>query len=189
MKHISFNPDIDHYAKEKDWAKIIVIGYVVLSAVFFGCVLATQYRASEVGSIEHVQMRWVHNDCKKTSEGNYDCTDEATLNKAKENPLIYVYAETITAPVTAYSPEESPGINAKGYKPRLGFSIACPREVHLGTRVRFRNWGFVCDDRTSLFYNGRFDQFVGSRREAFAWGIRKEKITLFYQLNKPRIIE
>lgn len=93
----------------------------------------------------------------------------------------YATFKTLSATVTAYSSEESPGINAKGYSPIKGISIACPRNVRFGSRVYFPRLRLTryCDDRTALQYDGRFDLYVGSKREAIAWGKRTEVIQIY----------
>ncbi len=95
----------------------------------------------------------------------------------------YVNEETITATITAYSSEESPGNNAKGYRPITNFSSACPRRTPLGSRIQLLSDGrkFYCDDRTARRFDDRFDLFVATRREALAWGLHKnEEIIIIY---------
>jgi hypothetical protein len=36
-------------------------------------------------------------------------------------------------------------------------AVACPRRIKLGTVVEIRGETYVCEDRTALKYNGRFD--------------------------------
>ena len=86
--------------------------------------------------------------------------------------------EKRTSVVTAYSGEESPGINAKGRLPTVGRSVACPRALALGTKVIISKHEYVCDDRTAKRFDGRFDIFVGSKQEAFAWGKRRVRVTI-----------
>ena len=85
---------------------------------------------------------------------------------------------TYEATVTAYSAEESPGINARGYYPRVHYSVACPRKIPFGTAVYIDGKNYVCDDRTAVRFNGRFDLFVGSKREAIEWGKREKEVRL-----------
>ena len=35
--------------------------------------------------------------------------------------------------------------------------MACPRHINLGTTVEIRGTTYVCEDRTALKFNGRFD--------------------------------
>lgn len=118
--------------------------------------------------------------CRQTAKGYFDCSTDEAKEKAKEIKTWYVQIETIKAYVTAYSSEESPGINAKGLRPKQGRSIACPRKIPFGMGVRINGGEYVCDDRTALRYDGRFDLFVGSRKEAVEWGKRWKEVTVYY---------
>ncbi len=62
---------------------------------------------------------------------------------------------------------------ANGKYPQVG-SVACPRNIHLGTRVRIENIVYSCDDRTNLRYNSRFDIFsTGTKQEMMRWGKKR----------------
>ena len=66
---------------------------------------------------------------------------------------------------------------ASGRRPVVGVTIAAPRSVPLGTRVALYvpGWGVVqrrVDDRTHRRYEGRWDVFVRSHREAREFGLR-----------------
>lgn len=89
---------------------------------------------------------------------------------------------TITnAVITAYCccqiccGNSSPGINAAGKRPIQGISIAGPRSLPLGTRIRIAGMTneFILDDRTAKKYDGRFDIYFSSHAEARQFGIRR----------------
>lgn len=84
--------------------------------------------------------------------------------------------------VTNYSPQESCRdarcITASGKPAKAGVTIACPREIKLGTHVVVENHEYVCQDRTAKYLNGRYDIFVLSHAAAIKWGKRKVKVTI-----------
>jgi 3D (Asp-Asp-Asp) domain-containing protein len=68
---------------------------------------------------------------------------------------------------------------ASGAKPRTGVTIAAPRHVPFGTRVHIPGIGWrTVQDRTAFRYNGRWDIYVASHREAKKFGKRRVTIKL-----------
>lgn len=64
-----------------------------------------------------------------------------------------------------------------GVNPKVGITIAAPRNIPLGTRVYVEGVGErTVQDRTARKYNGRWDLFVGTHKEAKKHGIKKVKI-------------
>ena len=97
-------------------------------------------------------------------------------------PLFYL----MKAVVTSYSPYEACPfgklencINAQGEIPTNGFSIACPRSIHLGTSVIVDERIYLCDDRTSKKYDGRFDLFTTSQEKAKNYGKQEKTVIIF----------
>lgn len=93
--------------------------------------------------------------------------------------------ETFLATVTAYSSVETCGevcITASGRKAYVG-AVACPRRFPLGTKVNIAGYGVVvCEDRTALKHDGRFDIFLGygaeSHAEALRFGKQYKQVTI-----------
>lgn len=89
--------------------------------------------------------------------------------------------KTIKACVTQYVCEDEKCINAKGYHPIVGKSIACPRKYPFGTQVIIKKHTYICDDRLAEKFDQRYDIFAGGVHEfnnAIQWGKRWEEITL-----------
>lgn len=92
----------------------------------------------------------------------------------------------IKAEVTMYSGIESCHYEgcpmASGRRAYVG-AVACPRKYPLGTKVEIGGNAYVCEDRTALRYDGRFDIFAGFGREdyqrALRWGIKTLEIKVF----------
>ena len=89
----------------------------------------------------------------------------------------------ILAEVTAYSNIENGGcddpdcIMASGKKAYIG-AVACPRSIELSTTVIIDGTPFMCEDRTSKKFDGRFDIFMGYGKENYKKAIqfgRQEK--------------
>jgi 3D (Asp-Asp-Asp) domain-containing protein len=87
----------------------------------------------------------------------------------------------IMVTITSYSPKETckgKCIMADGKEPVEGVSIACPREIKLGTKVVIEGHIYTCSDRTHLRYNGRYDIYKDDYSEAKDFGIKNMEITL-----------
>ena len=61
-------------------------------------------------------------------------------------------------------------------------AVACPRDIELYTRVIIDGNPYICEDRTSLIYDGRYDIFMGygkeSHNKAIAYGIKKREVQI-----------
>jgi 3D (Asp-Asp-Asp) domain-containing protein len=91
----------------------------------------------------------------------------------------------IEATITAYSEIDSCHyencIMASGNRAYIG-AVACPREIELYTTVVVDGTPFVCEDRTDIKYNGRFDIFMGygqnSYDKAIKFGKQERKVQI-----------
>jgi hypothetical protein len=92
----------------------------------------------------------------------------------------------VSAEVTAYSEFDSchtgkSCLMASGKKAYVG-AVACPRNIAIGTRVIIDNTPYICEDRTALRLDGRYDIFMGygraSYNKAINYGKQIKKITL-----------
>lgn len=81
---------------------------------------------------------------------------------------------TIHAVVTAYTSsvdetDSTPHITASGYRTEPG-TIACPAQYAFGTEVKIGDATYTCRDRMSVKFPNRFDVWVMTKAEAYAWG-------------------
>lgn len=97
----------------------------------------------------------------------------------------YTEIEAITSKYTAV--ETCPNtecVTASGDKPIAGITIACPREIALGTDVEIQGKMYKCQDRTALKHNGRYDIFEGYTVEdwqnAKEYGLQQHLIKIYY---------
>jgi peptidoglycan DL-endopeptidase CwlO len=69
---------------------------------------------------------------------------------------------------------------ASGYYPQVGITIAAPRNIPFGTKLYIPELSLsrTVYDRTALKYDGRWDLFVSSHKEARKFG--KKKVKLIY---------
>ena len=83
--------------------------------------------------------------------------------------------------ITAYSELDSCHyancVMASGKRAYVG-AVACPRNIKLGTKIYIDGFGeLICEDKTALKFNGRYDIFMGYGEEAYkkaiAFGIKK----------------
>jgi 3D (Asp-Asp-Asp) domain-containing protein len=77
---------------------------------------------------------------------------------------------------------------ASGYVPVVGTTIAAPRNIPFGTRVyipTLKSWRIV-QDRTARRYDGRWDIFVKTHREAKHFGKRKLEIWIEQKREQER---
>ena len=73
------------------------------------------------------------------------------------------------------------GITASGAKPQTEHTIAGPRSIPLGSTVIIGHRTYRVEDRTALRYDGRFDIYFRTHKEAREFGIRKMTVTIITQ--------
>ena len=173
--------------KENNYAKIIIVGLILIGAigVVYGgkTPLVDGSKSLSKLSSKPTALRLStdnKNNCRETSKGYFDCSTPEAKEAAKKVKVWYLNYATINAISTAYSPYESGQINARGLRPVEGKSVACPRRLSLGTRIMAQGQYFVCDDRTSRRFDGRFDFWRESRSAALNYGRKIIPITIFY---------
>lgn len=102
-----------------------------------------------------------------------------TVETLKEEPKKKVepkIREEVVAEITAYTAsvdetDDTPNITASGKVVGPGM-VACPYKYKFGTRVMILGKIYTCEDRMSRKYPDRFDIFVGSKQEAYNFGIK-----------------
>ena len=89
---------------------------------------------------------------------------------------------SIIAVVTAYcactkccGPKAS-GITAAGTKPVAGRTVAGPRNYPLSSIARIGGKAYTIEDRTAKRFDGRFDIFFRTHREALEFGIQTQRV-------------
>ncbi len=68
---------------------------------------------------------------------------------------------------------KSDGITASGVKVKEGRTLACPPQYPFGTRIHIDGMGtYTCEDRGGAIKGNRFDIYMKTKRQAFAFGRR-----------------
>ena len=68
---------------------------------------------------------------------------------------------------------KSDGITASGIPVQEGRTLACPSRFPFGTTIFIEGMGlYVCEDRGGAIKGNRFDIYMKTKREAFAFGRR-----------------
>ncbi|MFA5986489.1 MAG: 3D domain-containing protein [Parcubacteria group bacterium] len=66
---------------------------------------------------------------------------------------------------------KSDGITASGNKVKENRTLACPKEYKFGTKIHIEGMGtYICEDRGGAIKNNRFDIYMETKSEAFAFG-------------------
>lgn len=106
--------------------------------------------------------------------------DEKKLARWKEKQAaLWVKLETgkrFTINASAYTAAadecgKSDGITASGLKVEANRTLACPRELPFGTKLRIDGMGeFRCEDRGGAIKGNKIDIYMETKSEAFAFG-------------------
>ena len=68
---------------------------------------------------------------------------------------------------------------ANTHYPKARYTIAAPRNIPLGSIAIIDGKSYVCEDRTNIKYNGRFDIFIsGTREQALQLGRQTNNVTI-----------
>lgn len=70
------------------------------------------------------------------------------------------------------------GLTSANTVPRPAHTIAAPRNVPLGSGVVVAGLHYRVEDRTARRYDGRFDIYFRTHKEAREFGIRKLTVTI-----------
>lgn len=70
----------------------------------------------------------------------------------------------------------SPQPTASGCWPREGITIAAPRSIPFGTKVKVADREYIVQDRTAKRFDGRWDIYMNSHQAAKKFGKQKHTI-------------
>ncbi|MED4883102.1 3D domain-containing protein [Bacillus smithii] len=107
--------------------------------------------------------------------------ENATLKDSNDYSSYYI--------VTAYSPNvestgKNPGnpqykITASGAKVQEGVTVACPRSMPFGTKLKIEGLGYrTCQDRGGAIVEGRIDVYMDSTSKAQQFGKQRLKVEI-----------
>lgn len=193
FKSLTMNYERDRFGKfqrqKTNW-RTTIIGIIF-------CSLLVPYIGHYIGdvpeTIQGVQAEETTTPpCRMVEEGYYQCTDEETLIEWKEYEEARNNNErnrTYFARVTKYSRKDSchnprgdECLTAIGRDTTAHRTLACPRHIRLGTRVRIQGQEYICEDRYAIWVQERFgdtyDIFVEDYDEAVQWGSKRLEVTI-----------
>ena len=119
-----------------------ILGLIMLTCIASLMLWAAQYDETAGEVAGKTNMNASQNVKKETSAPK---TFKATVSQ---------YSKIETCPNRAC-------VTASGKIAKAGVSVACPRAIKLGTKVKLNGVEYTCHDRTSQKYNGRFDVYAG----------------------------
>lgn len=131
--------------------------------------------------------------CLKLAKGQFFCGDDA----GTDSKLVELYNENqelkskrVKAKITMYSrkdschnPRGNECLTAAGRDTKAGVTVACPRNLKLGTKVMIDGFVYTCEDRYSTYLDAKrglptFDIFTEDHAAALQWGIRERTVTI-----------
>jgi len=131
--------------------------------------------------------------CLKLGAHTFFCGDKSgTDSKLKEmyEENQELKSKRVKAKVTMYSrkdschnPDGDKCLTAIGRDTKAGTTVACPRNLKLGTKVMIDGFTYTCEDRYSTYLDAKrglptFDIFTENQSEALSWGIKERVVTI-----------
>jgi|GEM_PF-529593 len=92
--------------------------------------------------------------------------------------------KTFIANISAYTAafdetDSGDGITASGKRVKTHHTIACPRTYAFGTQIKVEGYGtYTCEDRGGAIKGHKFDIYMETKAEAFAFGRRNLTVTV-----------
>lgn len=98
----------------------------------------------------------------------------ATQKPSQAIPRGQSFSMKASAYTAAFDETDSgDGITASGKRVKENHTIACPRAYSFGTRIEIEGYGvYTCEDRGGAIKGNRFDIYMETKAEAFAFGRR-----------------
>lgn len=117
------------------------------------------------------------------AENNYSVLDNTLINP-EILEVREISGKKLTANLSAYTAAadecgKSDGITASGKKVTAKRTLACPKSYAFGTKVYIEGMGeYTCEDRGGAIKGNKFDIYVETKSEAFAFGRRNMNVTV-----------
>lgn len=172
---------------------------ILLTLVTLTIIIGFTRGSLQIGAPEAVATETVSDatldlePCLKLGAHQYFCGDDA----GKDSKLVELYNENqelkskrVKAKITMYSrkdschnPSGNKCLTAAGRDTKAGVTVACPRNLKLGTKVMIDGFTYTCEDRYSTYLDAKrglptFDIFTEDQSEALKWGIKERVVTI-----------
>jgi 3D (Asp-Asp-Asp) domain-containing protein len=119
----------------------------------------------------------------QATEQSYSVLDNPLM--IAEKPAVReVTGKKLMANLSAYTAAadecgKSDGITASGKKVTAKRTLACPKQYAFGTKVYIKGLGeYSCEDRGGAIKGSKFDIYVETKKEAFAFGRRNLEVSI-----------
>ncbi len=131
--------------------------------------------------------------CLKLAPHTFFCGDTGGTNsKLKElyDENVKLKSKEVKAIISMYSrkdschfPSGNKCLTAAGRDTKAGVTVACPRNLKLGTKVMIDGFVYTCEDRYSTYLDAKrglptFDIFTEDHAAALKWGIKERTVTI-----------
>ena len=117
------------------------------------------------------------------TEKNYSVLENTLING--EKPVEKeVAGKKLVANLSAYTAAadecgKSDGITASGAKVTPNRTLACPKNYKFGTKIYIEGMGeYTCEDRGGAIKGNKFDIYMVTKAEAFAFGRKNLEVTV-----------
>lgn len=172
---------------------------ILLTLVMLTIIVGFTRGSLQIGAPEAMAEETVSTDtmdlspCLKLAKGQYFCGDDA----GKDSKIKDLYDENmklksreVKAYITMYSrkdschnPRGNECLTAAGRDTKAGTTVACPRNLKLGTKVMIDGFVYTCEDRYSTYLDAKrglptFDIFTEDHAAALQWGIKSRTVTI-----------
>ena len=201
--------EITKHKRPNRKTRIVIIAALVILGIALGYQAVKGFDKDVAPSPVHGSLP---DGCTHTATGLYcNLTDEVTKQKAQG--VTWYEKRTITVKTTAYSRRDSCHnkrelkqdivkdtnlgkihkrstrilcLTAIGKDTTEDRTVACPRNIKLGTPLEYHGKWHICEDRTAEWVQKRngptFDIFMEDHAKAKRWGIKTESISIYMKM-------
>lgn len=145
-----------------------IISIVIALPLLYVMLVPQHALASEISSNE-TKINFEIKDSLNTAKIPYNFEGYEPVEKKGRKITINASAYTAAADECG----KSDGITASGKKVRENHTLACPKIYPFGTQIKIEGYGtYTCEDRGGAIKGNKFDIYMETKAEAFAFGRR-----------------
>jgi len=145
-----------------------IIGIVLMSLPMLVAFLFPQYA---LGASKNTIETKIKFEVKNNLNKNSIPYNFPGYEPVEQNKRFFINASAYTA--AADECGKSDGITASGKKVQERHTLACPKNYAFGTKIKIDGYGtYVCEDRGGAIKVNKFDIYMQTKAEAFAFGRR-----------------
>lgn len=162
-----------------------LIGLILLSVAIIYHVIQMGNTVKTLTEIKGAAAAQVQGPCRKTAPQKYDCTDQEVLSRLeardKSMQSLTVYTTAYSRKSSCHNPRGKECLTAIGRDTKEGVTVACPRNIPLGTMVIVNSHWYRCEDRYATWLDKKrglptVDIFMENNTAAVQYGLKKTTI-------------